>query len=131
MTNKEHAEARTAWPMGFDVFAATLDNLIEGFQLIGMDWRYKYVNTTVLRQAGVKSKSDLLGYTMQEKYPGIEHTAMFAALEKAMYEGISSNIENKFVYPDGTMRWYELRIQPVLTGIFVLSIDITDRKKQN
>ena len=105
-----------------------LDNLLEGFQLIDFDWRYRYVNESVARQ-GKSTKEALLGNTMMEKYPGIENTPLFKALEKCMYERRPERIENEFVYPDGTKRWFELRIEPVSEGIFILSIDISERKQ--
>ncbi|NJO92049.1 MAG: PAS domain S-box protein, partial [Chloroflexia bacterium] len=38
-------------------------------------------------------------------------------------------IENEFVYPNGSKGWFELKIQPVPEGVFILSQDITERKK--
>ena len=35
--------------------------------------------------------------------------------------------ENEFTYADGTSGWFELRVQPVPAGLFILSIDITAR----
>ena len=29
----------------------TFDHLLEGFQIIGFDWRYKYVNDAVVKQS--------------------------------------------------------------------------------
>ena len=105
------------------------DNLIEGFQLIGFDWRYLYVNKAAVKQSKCVSKEDLLGYTMMEKYPGIENTKLFGVLERCMKKRISQNFENEFTFPDHSKSWFELRIQPVTQGIFILSLDITDRKK--
>src|SRR5690242_12758702 len=53
-----------------------LDNLIEGCQIIGHDWRYLYINNTTAEQAH-QPKEELIGYTMMERYPGIENTPMF------------------------------------------------------
>lgn len=105
-----------------------IDNSIEGFQLIGFDWRYLYVNSAVVKQSKYPSKEDLLGFTMMEKYPGIDKTELFKVLSKCMKERISCTMENEFVYNDGTKGWYELRIQPAPEGIFILSIDITHQK---
>lgn len=106
----------------------TLDNLIEGFQLISFDWRYLYVNDAVIKHSKY-TKGELLGYTMMEKYPGIEKTAMFELLKVCMRERKSDYFENEFTYPDNSKGWFELRIQPVPEGLFILSIDITERKK--
>ncbi|MCB0280677.1 MAG: PAS domain-containing protein [Calditrichaeota bacterium] len=108
---------------------STLDNLIEGCQLISFDWRYLYVNDAVLEQSKYQKKEDLLGYTMMEKYPGIEKTELFSVMNECMSKRISQQMENEFTFPDQTSGWFELRMQPVSQGLFILSIDITDRKK--
>jgi two-component system sensor histidine kinase UhpB len=38
-------------------------------------------------------------------------------------------LENEFIFPDGNKRWFELSIQPVSAGLFILSNDIDERKK--
>src|SRR5271157_450910 len=48
----------------------SVDNMIEGCQIIDHDWRYLYVNEAVAKQ-GRKTKEELLGYTMMQVYPGI------------------------------------------------------------
>jgi|GEM_PF-1071950 len=111
-----------------DRYQRVLDNLIEGCQIIGFDWRYLYVNE-VTAQQGHQPKEALLGYTMMEKYPGIENTAMFSSLKTCMEDRTAQHMENEFIFPDGTKSWFELRIQPVAEGIFVLSLDITERKQ--
>ena len=107
----------------------TIDNLMEGFQLISYDWRYLYVNETVVKHSKYNTKEELLGYTMMEKYPGIEHTPMFATLELCMNARLCKVLENEFAYPDGTKGWFELRVEPVPDGIFILSVDISERKR--
>jgi PAS domain S-box-containing protein len=109
-------------------YHSTLDNMLEGCQIIGFDWRYLYVNDAVAGH-GRQAKEKLLGHTMMECYPGIENTDMFAALRRCMDERVPSHMENLFVYPDGTTGWFELSIQPADEGIFILSIDITERKR--
>lgn len=106
----------------------TLDNLLEGFQLIGYDWRYLYVNDAIVKQSKCERKEDLLGLTMMEKYPGIENTGLFLTLQRCMVERIPAMLENQFIFPDGTKGWFELRIETVSEGLFILSIDITERK---
>ncbi len=108
---------------------STLDNLMEGFQLIGFDWRYIYVNQSIVKQSKYSSKEDLLGYTMMEKYPGIENTELFKILRQCMSGLVAKNMENEFTFPDRSQGWFELRIQPVPKGIFILSMDISERKK--
>jgi PAS domain S-box-containing protein len=109
-------------------FHSTLDNMMEGCQIIGFDWRYLYVNNAVASH-GHQAKDALLGRTMMEVYPGIENTEMFASLRRCREERQPHQMENEFTYPDGTKEWFELSIQPVPEGVFILSIDITERKQ--
>lgn len=106
----------------------TLDTMLEGCQIIGFDWTYLYVNEAAASH-GHQTQESLIGHTMMDMYPGIEQSAVFSVLEKCMRERISAQLENEFEYPDGTKGWFDLGVQPVPAGIFILSIDITERKK--
>jgi len=109
-------------------FHGTLDNMLEGFQIIGYGWRYLYLNDAAARH-GRKTKVELMGKTMMESYPGIEATEMFSFLKRSMKKRIPHRMDNEFTYPDGRKGWFDLSIQPVPEGIVVLSQDISDRKK--
>ena len=125
--------ARAAPPSGGHPHASslsreTLDHLSEGCQIIGFDWRYLYLNPAAARH-GRLAAEDLVGRTMAEAYPGIEETPLFGALRRCMDDRAVRLLENEFSYADGERRWFELRIEPVPEGIFVLSLDITERKR--
>lgn len=105
----------------------TLDSMIAGCQIIDFNWRYLYLNDAAADH-GKKPKHTLLGKTMMECYPGIESTALFTVLERCMHERTPEHIENEFVHNDGSRGWFELSIQPAPEGIFIVSIDMTERK---
>jgi len=105
-----------------------LDAMMEGCQIIDFDWRYVYVNDVVAAQ-GKYTGEELLNHTMMEAYPGIENTELFSILQQCMTERARRRMENQFVFPDGSIGWFELSIQPAREGIFILSTDITDRKR--
>ena len=109
-------------------FRNTLDNMLEGCQIVGYDWRYLYVNEAVAKH-GRTTKEKLLGKTMMEMYPGIEKTEAFSQLQRCMKGRISIRLENEFEFPGGEKGWFDLSVQPVPEGIFILSIDITERKE--
>jgi PAS domain S-box-containing protein/putative nucleotidyltransferase with HDIG domain len=109
-------------------FRSTLDNMLEGCQIISPDWRYVYINDAAARQ-GRNEKSEMIGHTMMELYPGIEHTEMFSHLKRCMHKRLPYNMENLFQYPGGSTAWFELRMQPAPEGVFILSEEITDRKQ--
>ena len=107
---------------------ATLNAIQEGVQVVGFDWRYLYVNDAVCKH-GRRPREELLGRTMQECYPGIDETAMFRSLERCMKERQPLALENEFAFEDGTRAWFDLRIEPCPEGVFVLSVDVTQRKQ--
>ncbi len=108
-------------------FRRTLDNMMEGVQIIGPDMRYRYVNGAVTRHGG-RTAQELMGRTMAECYPGIEHTEVYRCMVECMHTRRNIHMENEFTYPDGSKACFELSIQSVPEGIFILSIDITERK---
>lgn len=109
-------------------YHSLIDSMMEGCQIIDYDWRYVYLNHKAVihshRQAG-----ELLGKTMMEAYPGIEKTPLFDSLKVCMEKRKPIRFENLFTYNDGSTAWFELSIQPVEEGIFILSSDITERKQ--
>jgi signal transduction histidine kinase len=76
-----------------------------------------------------RPNAELLGNTMLAAWPGIETTQVFSLLDRCMRERIAFHEEVDFVFPDGRTGWFDVRAQPVPEGIFVLSIDISERKK--
>src|SRR5687767_409375 len=111
-----------------DPVRVALDCLEEGFQIIGPDWRYVYVNPAAARH-GRREASALIGKPMIEAYPGIEGTPLFDVMQECMEQRVSRVIENHFTFPGGTTQWFELRIRPVPAGICIYSADIEYRKR--
>ena len=107
---------------------SVFDNLIEGVQVINRKWQYFYVNDAIAKH-GKSTKEALLGKTMREKYPGIEHTDVFRHISKCMEDKIPYQLINEFQFPDGSLGWFELSIQSVSEGVLVLSSDITKQKE--
>ncbi|MDD5189551.1 MAG: PAS domain S-box protein, partial [Dehalococcoidales bacterium] len=105
-----------------------LDGMLEGCQIIGFDWQYLYLNDMAANHSH-STRKQLLGRTMMDVYPGIEKTKMFAALRDAMENRKPHQMENEFVFPDGSRGWYDLNIEPVDEGIFILSQEVTTQKK--
>ena len=109
-------------------FHSTLDNMIEGAQILGHDWRYIYIND-VAEKHNRRSKEEFLGKRYVDTWPGIEATHVFALIKRCMEERTTESLENEFTYPDGAFGYFDLRINPVPEGVFILSMDITERKK--
>ncbi|MBL7971292.1 MAG: PAS domain S-box protein, partial [Prolixibacteraceae bacterium] len=110
-----------------ECFKTTLDHMLEGCQIIGFDWRYLYLNRTaeVHNRRAIK---ELIGNRYMDMWPGIENTEVFKLIRQTLEERIPNRLENEFLFPNGEKGWFDLSIQPVPEGVFILSIDITDRK---
>lgn len=109
-------------------FRTTFDHMLEGAQIIGFDWKYIYINTAAEKH-NRRPNSELLGKHYMEAWPEVEGTDLFFMIKRCMEERIPFQLENEYTYLDGTRRWFELSIQPIPDGIFILSIDITERKQ--
>jgi signal transduction histidine kinase len=107
---------------------ATLDNLLEGFQIIAFDWTYLYVNTVAAKH-GRRSADELHGRKMWDAYPGFDRTPTFEVLQRCMVEREAAATEVLFTFPDNTSRWFEIRVEPVPDGICIHSVDIQRRKE--
>jgi signal transduction histidine kinase/GAF domain-containing protein/ActR/RegA family two-component response regulator len=105
-----------------------VDHLLEGCQIISPDYRYLFVNDAAAGQ-GRRPREQLLGRTMMEAYPGIDNTPMFSVLRQCMADRTPCRLDNQFVFPDGSKGWFDLRFEPVPEGVFILSLDITERKR--
>lgn len=106
----------------------TMDSMLEGLQVIGEDWRYRYINPAAAAQ-GRRAPGELLGRTMMECYPGIERSALFAVLQRCMAAHAPQRLLNEFTFPDGRTGWFDLSIQRIPEGLAVLSVDVTDRQR--
>lgn len=106
----------------------TPDNMLEGIQILDFNWRYVYVNNAVVVQSQFK-REELIGKTIIEKYPGVEHSELFRVMKRCMTERIPAKMTNEFVFPDGSKGYFDLSIQPVPEGIFILSVDRTAEVK--
>ncbi len=106
-----------------------LDHMLEGCQIIGFDWKYIYLNHSA-EVHNRRPNKELIGQRYQDMWPGIEKTGVFRIIKQVLDTRVSSHLENEFVFPDGSIGWFDLSIQPVPEGVFILSIDITERKRK-
>jgi PAS domain S-box-containing protein len=109
-------------------YRSTLDSMIEGCQIIGFDWRYLYLNAAAAVQ-NRRANHELLGRTMMEAWPGIEASHIHGLLDRGLTERVHLHEETAFVFADGSSGWFDVRVQPVPEGVFVQSVDVTQRRR--
>ncbi|MCW3787459.1 PAS domain S-box protein [Plebeiibacterium sediminum] len=119
ITDKKKAEQR---------FLNTLDNMQEGCQIIDYKWNYTYLNHTA-ELHNRRPNNELIGQNYQNMWPGIENTKAYQLIKDCMENRNSHFYENEFTYPDNSVGWFELTIEPISEGVLILSIDITNIKQ--
>ncbi len=129
-TDNAHKETLATITQNEKKFRHTLDNMLEGIQIHDFNWRYVYVNDALVKYS-TYTREELLGYTIMERYPGIEGTALFQTMKRCMDERVPEHIESGFVFPDGSKAHFELSIEPIAEGLSILSVDRTEQKKAN
>ena len=110
-------------------YQQVLDNMKEGIQMLDADYKYLYLNDAAIRQSKL-AREKLLGYSIVEKYPGVELSDLFGYMQTCLRDQVVFDIENDFTYPDGSKSYFELFIEPVPSGLFILSLDITERRQR-
>ena len=122
----KHNKLKQVRQNGF--FQTTLENLLEGCQIIDFEYHYLFLNNAAAKQ-GKKTVDELLGHKMTEMYPGIEITPMFSILRQTMQERIPRQMENEFIFKGVIKGWYHLNFEPVPEGVLIMSTDISETKK--
>lgn len=109
-------------------YLTMLDLMLEGVQVLDYNWRYLYVNEAVLQHSRY-SREELMGHTLLEKYPGFEQSELFQTLQHCMTNRVSEKLQSEFPFADGSIGYFDLRVQPVPEGIAIFSIERTDFKR--
>lgn len=109
-------------------FRSSLDNLLEGCQIIGHDWKFIYANKASLIPHG-PDRDKLASMKITEVYPGIEQTETYAAFRRCMENRTPQWLQTELRYVDGENRLFQISVHPVPEGIFVLYLDVTSRYK--
>jgi PAS domain S-box-containing protein len=101
-----------------------LTNFPDAFYVLDDDWRFLYLNPSVLASLG-KTRDEIIGETVWDTLPGWtprEHQLLETA--KTTREGLT--FERAVETPFG---WREWTVFPVEEGLAVISRDITERKQ--
>ncbi|HLO57250.1 MAG TPA: PAS domain S-box protein [Bacteroidales bacterium] len=104
-----------------------MDHMIEGCQILGKDWTYKYLNDAAVRDARMERDS-LIGRKITECFPDFENTTIYSVMKDCMENRVFRNVYNEFTYEDKSRGYFNLSITPIPDGLFVLSLDITKQK---
>ncbi|MCU1400153.1 MAG: multi-sensor signal transduction histidine kinase [Acidimicrobiales bacterium] len=124
----ERIETERALKRSEQRYRDTLNTVLEGCQLMAFDWTYLYLNAAAEIQ-NQRPNEELLGRRMQDVWPGIEDTDVFALIRDCMESRRPGHKEVEFFFPNGNVGWFDIRAQPAPEGTFVVSVDITERRR--
>lgn len=108
-------------------YRALLESIPESVYVLDRSWRHVVVNEAACAYTRMP-RGKLLGGRLQELFPGIEDTPVFAAFNRAMIDRTPERIEEQYEFADGRTVWYEITVYPVPEGILCVSRDITSWK---
>jgi PAS domain S-box-containing protein len=123
----ERTAAEAALVASEERYRSTVDAMLEACQLIDFEWRYLYLNPAAAIQ-NRRPNEELLHRRMPDAWPGIEASPVFELIARGMAARLAVRDEIEFRFDDGTSGWFDVRVQPVREGVFVQSIDITERR---
>jgi len=123
----EQIELNEALRISEERSRGVLDSMLEGCQIIGFDWKYIYLNRTA-EIHNRRPNKELIGRRYMDIWPGIEKTEVFKIIKNVLERRVPHHFENEFIFPEGNPGWFDLSIQPVPEGVFIQSVDRTERK---
>jgi len=103
-----------------------LERISDGFLALDTEWRFTYVNQHA-QEIFDTPASELLGEKIWDVFPEAKETAFYEHYHRALADGEPRTLEEYFEPWD---RWYREHIYPSEDGLSVLSLDITEHKKQ-
>ncbi|HLO72212.1 MAG TPA: CHASE3 domain-containing protein [Flavipsychrobacter sp.] len=104
-----------------------MDNMIEGLQIVGYDWKYIYLNDAAVGQSKL-TRERMIGKSIYELYSEKDNAELYHVLKQCMETGQPSRLDTAFTFPDGSTNYFDLSIEPIDDGILILSMDISERK---
>jgi PAS domain S-box-containing protein len=111
-------------PNTLDYARDVLENMSEAFFLLDREFRLLDVNAAALALDG-RPKDELLGRTLWELAPGVEHSDLGCRFKSAMLDRKPQTATHHQVWEDGHSAWLETRIVPVQVGLASFYRDVT------
>ncbi|MCK6550344.1 PAS domain S-box protein [Myxococcota bacterium] len=103
--------------------SSTLESITEAFYTMDREGRVTYLNERANR-AFVVPREEVLGRVPWEVFPPLMETPVYAAIQRALAEGVSTAVDD-FATTSG--RWFEARVYASAEGIGVSFNEVTER----
>ena len=107
---------------------AAVGGMADGFFICNAQWRFDFVNHHLAQRLGL-APAQMLGRGVWDLLPAAVGEQARAPMERAMRERIAVDHE---LFHESTQRWFHDKAYPTDDGgLAVVSIDITERKRQH
>lgn len=104
---------------------AILGSITDAFYAVDAEWRFTFVNETVLERNRMK-RSDFIGKNLWELFPDSLNSKGFEMLHRAMTERVSVEYE---IFYDPWQRWLSDTVYPSADGgLAIFSRDVTESR---
>nr|WP_165356606.1 PAS domain-containing protein [Sphingosinicella sp. BN140058] len=128
LSDRARAAAEAALVRERDRAQGVLENMAEGFVLLDRDFRIVDINPEGLRLEG-RPRSDFIGKTHWEAWPGTEESALGTLYRQAMAERIPIVTEHRYTWSDGRSAWVDMRAYPSGEGLALFFRDVSARRR--
>jgi two-component system, cell cycle sensor histidine kinase and response regulator CckA len=124
------AERRAAHElrMSEERYRSTLDRMLEGAMIVDREWKVVYANQAAASQWH-EDRHSMQGRPVTDYMPPGGDTEIRERMRECMEQRVPQTGEFEFAFRDGSSGWYQLSIEPVPQGIFLLWLDQTGQRR--
>ena len=123
----EYARAEADLDAERNLSHGILESITEGMVLLDHQFHILRINAEALRMER-RSKSEFIGHTIWEAWPGLEETEVGKLFMQAMAQKKAVSHEHYYQFGSGLEAWLDMRAFPAPEGLIILYRDITERK---
>lgn len=118
--------AETALVAERDRARGVLENMTEGFVLLGHDFVVLDINAEGLRLEQ-RGRDAIVGRRLWDSWNGSEDSDIGRLLHRAMSSRVPAALEHHFTWADGRDAWLDMRVYPTADGLAVFYKNVTTR----
>jgi PAS domain S-box-containing protein len=113
---------------GANHYRRTLDQMLEGCQILDAGWRYTYINAAGAVQCR-RPVEDMIGRRLMDVFPEAYGSELFVAYGQTMQDRVARCLEAPFTFADGEVGWFQVTVQPLDDGIAIFSLEVSERRR--
>jgi len=104
-----------------------LESITDAVYALNSDWEYILVNKNAENIVNMPVER-LMGYKINDVFPGVENTPFFKTYEDVMNTGRAERVVDSFQLPNGHIGYYEVSVYPIKEGILCIGKDVSEER---